>query len=214
LSESVTTLAFWANWFQIIGAVAAATLALWAILIARGQLVDTRRSVDDARRSADDARRSADDARRAVFGQFILGIDEAFRAYEDVRRHINQPSGFPAPDLSDMYRYIAVFERLGFFIDEKLLTIDKVNELYGDRFKNLILYGDKRYGANFPPRARPYAWDGFIVLWHALKEYRKVSEPPERSSQKKDEDADPELPPGSAFNLSEDSPEAGLRPCT
>jgi hypothetical protein len=191
LSKSVTTLAFWASWFQIAGAIAAVALALWAILIARHQLAG-------AVRSADDAQKAAGDARKAVFGQFILGIDEAFRAYENVRRYINQPSQSDVePSQADLFRYLAVFERLGFFIEQELLTVDKVNELYGDRFKKLIDYGDSHFGQRFRPRAHPERWDGFIVLWHALKKHRSVGDPPERSSQKEDEDDDPEIPPGS-----------------
>jgi uncharacterized oligopeptide transporter (OPT) family protein len=70
LSESATTLGIWANWSQIIGAGAAVVLAIWAIAIATRQL---------------------NDARRSALGQFILGIDEAFRSYEDVRK-ILQPA--------------------------------------------------------------------------------------------------------------------------
>jgi hypothetical protein len=101
----------------------------------------------------------------------------------------NRPWKFPQPDIADLYRYIAVSERLGFLIDSKLLTIDKVNELYGDHVESFIDYGGKRFKKKFregfPPRARPYAWSGFNDLWEALKEHRKVGEPPQKSDPKK-----------------------------
>jgi hypothetical protein len=183
-SESVTpTLAFWATWVQILGVAAAVMLAGWAIWIARGQLTD---------------------ARRSAFGQFILGIDDAFRNYENVRRYINRPVTYSKskPDLSDVYRYIAVFERLGIFIEWRLMKIEKLDELYGDRFEKLISYGAERFKADFktgfPPQARPAKWDGFIFLWQALEGRRKVGKPPETPRLKKNEDDDPEMPPATA----------------
>jgi hypothetical protein len=177
-SESVTTFAFWATWVQIFGVAAAASLAVWAILIARGQL---------------------NDARRSAFGQFILGIDEAFRSCENVRRYINRPLPKSKPDVADLYRYIAVFERLGIFIEWDLITIEKADELYGHRFEKLISYGaggfKKDFGTDFRPRANPAGWGGFIVLWHALEGRRNVGKPPERPRLKKDEDDDTEMPP-------------------
>ena len=181
LSESVTTLAFWASWSQIIGAAAAVVLALWAILIARKQL---------------------NDAKRSAFGQFILGIDEAFRGYEKVRRYINRQSSFPKPYESDMYRYIGIFERLGIFIKWKLLPTKTVDELYGHRFQRLISYEggfSKDYGREFPPRAHPENWDGFISLWRALKDLRDVGKPPPESpGRKKADDDEPEVTSGSS----------------
>ena len=177
LSESVTTLAFWADWFAIIGAVAAAVLAIWAITIAMGQLSD---------------------ARRSAFGQFILGIDEAFRSCEHVRRYFNRPSSYPKPEQPDLYRYIALFERLGLFIRWKLLTPEDVDMLYGDRFQRLISYGGERFEKDFggfPPLARPNAWAGFILLWHALEEHRDVGKPPPIPELRKEEDDDPERVP-------------------
>jgi hypothetical protein len=128
LSESATTLGIWANWSQIIGAGAAVVLAIWAIAIATRQL---------------------NDARRSALGQFILGIDEAFRSYEDVRKYFNRPSKIPKPDKSDLYRYIAVFERLGLLIKWKLLKPKNVEMLYGHRFEKLISYGKERFEADF-----------------------------------------------------------------
>ena len=140
-------------------------LAIWAIVIATRQL---------------------NGARRSAFGQFILGIDEAFRSYEDVRRYFNDPSNYPKPKQPDLYRYIAIFERLGLFIKWKLLKPKDVDMLYGERFENLISYGFERFRTDFedfPPKVRPQNWAGFIELWNALKKRRKVGEPPSQPEQ-------------------------------
>jgi hypothetical protein len=67
----------------------------------------------------------------------------------------NRPWKFPQPDIADLYRYIAVSERLGFLIDSKLLTIDKVNELYGDHVESFIDYGANALRRNLGKAFRP-----------------------------------------------------------
>jgi hypothetical protein len=74
-------------------------------------------------------------------------------------KYFNRPSKIPKPDKSDLYRYIAVFERFGLLIKWKLLKPKNVDMLYGHRFEKLISYGKERFEADFggfpPPSSSP-----------------------------------------------------------
>src|SRR6266487_2001905 len=170
LLHTMTTLAFWASWAQIIG-MASVVIAVIALLVAQNQ-------VKQAKDATKDAKDAAEAAAQADKGQFILGVDDAFRSYEKVRRWINmktdQRGTADMPKLSEVYGYIAVFERLGIFIQRGLLTPEEVDVLYGDRFKKLVAFGDNNsfkqdfstsVYSKFPPRENPTAWVGFIRLW-------------------------------------------------
>src|ERR1035441_631163 len=74
LLHTMTTLAFWASWAQIIG-MASVVIAVIALLVAQNQV-----------KQAKEATKAAAQADK---GQFILGVDDAFRSYEKVRRWIN-----------------------------------------------------------------------------------------------------------------------------
>ena len=191
MPHTMTTLAFWASWVQIIG-MASVVIAVIALLIAKDQLKE--------------AKDAAEAAAQADKGQFILGVDDAFRNYEKVRRWINRKPDKrgPAdkPKLSEVYRYIAVFERLGLFIQWGLLAPEEVDALYGDRFKRLVAFGDDNsfkqhfptsVYSKFPPRENPTSWVGFIRLWGTIKEFREVGAPPPiQESENSKEDVDPE----------------------
>ncbi|MGY1699190.1 hypothetical protein [Geodermatophilus sp. SYSU D00766] len=166
------TLTVLANVSQVVGlliAVAATVIAIKALDIANSQLTE---AVSNTRSS----KKAAEDTQRSTRGQFILAIDAAFRAYDQVRAAINNTS-VANPGTSDLYRYIAVFERLGYLIEWSLIDPQTVDDLYGDRFSKLLEYYEKR-NMNFPPQVRPESWWGFIVLWHHLRTMRQLPEPP------------------------------------
>jgi hypothetical protein len=213
----MTGLEIAAAWTQIIGGVLAVAIAVAALVIAVNQLTKATQAATDTKTAAEDtktateATKTATEATKtaaqntevaaknteiaaknteiAAKGQFILGIDDAFRSYEKVRRWINMKprqrkkaeENGEKPKLSEVYRYIAVFERIGIFIKLGSLLPKEVDPLYGDRFQQLVSYGDGKDFKNdfrtsiyekFPPRDNPASWSDFIALWSAMADFR------------------------------------------
>ena len=113
--------------------IVALPLTLFGLAIGYFQFRSELRS---AERAVRDATNAAERARSVALAEQVMAVDDALRPYEEVRALLNRRG--KKPDYVQLRRYIAVFERLGLVLELDLITIERVNELYGSRIRRLV----------------------------------------------------------------------------
>ena len=146
------SLSNWADLMQLVGF----PLAILALLLGWRQL---RNTVQTAR------------------VQNLLALDARLTQFEDVRAKVNQKD--ENVNLTVLRRYIAAFERVGNALRLKGITLESVDQFYGDRFARLTKYRP----AEEIIKDRREKWEDFYYLWEKLRGYkgnkRNLSEPPQ-----------------------------------
>jgi hypothetical protein len=157
-------------------------------------------------------------ATTAARAQFLLALDDALNQHRNIRDKIDDKQ-WQGPvnqqERNQVRRYLAVFQRMGFLVQDGLLELDEVDALHGDRLARVLRREKVQavIGA-LPPDAvirnygDPATWPELIWLWHKLYERRKDKEPkkrlpkppkmPDRSGQDIDEEMEPEPAPRQA----------------
>src|SRR5207302_1368134 len=144
MSDTINVIA---NITQIIGFPA----TVWALLYARIQL-----------------KKAATTARV----QILLALDERLSEFEDIRVELNTGQLNIEKDEKKirLRRYIGTFERVGHALRLKEITLETVDQFYGDRFKNLIKYLIAHSAARRIVKNRN-GWEDFYHLWEELLGY-------------------------------------------
>jgi hypothetical protein len=105
-------------------------------------------------------------AARTARAQILLALDERLSDFEDVRAQVNNAD--PKIDLIRLRRYIAAFERVGYALKLQEITLEIVDQYYGDRFARLIRYSPARDIV----KNRREGWEDFYYLWEELRSYK------------------------------------------
>ena len=136
------------EWVQLVGL----PLAILALVLGWRQLRTATLTVQKAARTA-----------RV---QILLALDERLSDFEDVRAQVNVVD--PKIDPVRLRRYIAAFERVGHALKFEEISLETVDQFYGDRFARLTKY----QGALSIVKNRREGWEDFYYLWEELRGYK------------------------------------------
>jgi hypothetical protein len=141
MHETLQSLSGWADLMQLVGF----PLAILALLLGWGQL-----------------RKAARTARV----QTLLALDDRLSDFEDIRAKLNKPEPHDVSPVR-LRRYIAGFERIGYALRQREISLATVDQFYGSRFASLI-----DYPAALKIVRDPAGWPDFYYLWRSLRDYK------------------------------------------
>jgi hypothetical protein len=154
------------DWAAVVESASTAVTALAAVaalVYARGQIREAKAQLEQAQKIS--------------YHDFLLRLDEAFQRHNKVHMLLqpefewgNNKSG---PESSEDWflvtSYMGLFERISFLVENGLVELKTVDQLYGYRVYNIVFNDVIRKTKLEKGRNEAPYWKAFIMLWLKLK---------------------------------------------
>jgi len=161
-----------------LAAAVSALAAIVALVVAVATAIFAYRQTEAARGQWRVAERQMEEVRKAQRGEFLLHLDEMFRAHNDVHTRLRPGGSWADGDKGPveveewvaLEQYMGLFERIQLLTEEEIIGLPVIDRLYGYRLTNIAnhpIIRDKKL------LSEARGWRDFISLWHDIAVRRR-----------------------------------------